>query len=413
MSMVNNNDFYMSTTWTTATTTDDSDNFSNYSSGQSFTVKMPGVAIAKEKKSGSIYSKYVTHEMLVYYPRSDKDYTGKNQNQGPGALPFVNVRELLATFFIRTYFHTERVKNWRGRVIGITSMLDVKHASYRGDHMPMFDYDGNVKKKIKKDVATFQDKYGLGDAWVYRTKKGYHVYFFCDHVSYEIYMQMIAEAGCCLGFKEQTNNNGFSVLRLSAKYTSFNIELEYILKSKNTAVVKRPLRKAHLIQEIIGMGQKCGTHFASMLPQWSRYKEDPKEWRAPPKPRKRRVVKKNSRFAFNPQDVLAMKAEMTYKREKEMLYSRDVNGEMVVEQPPGVAFDVEMRKMEERYLGLNVAPPSMGGSPIMGPPQTVGERMVAEIKQPIYQVGKYVTDYDGDDEDDTPELYGLDEIKDF
>lgn len=326
----------------TSTTTDASDIFSN---PQMFQVKMPSInwtAAAKKEPSGGIYSDYVTQEMLVYYPRTGKDYTERNQNLGPGALPFVNVRELLARFFIHTYFHAERVKNWRGRCIGITSMLDKKASNYLGEHMPMFDYDGNVKKKIRKDVAAFQDKYGLGDAWVYRTKKGYHVYFFCDNVPYAIYMQMLGEAQCCTGFGKQTTDNGFAVLRISAKYTRFDIELEYILKSKNTSVVKRPLKKAHVIQELIGMGQKCGTHLASMYPQWARYKEDPKEWRAPPKPKKRRVIKKSN--PLSPQEILAMKAEMLYAKENLSKVDAGVS-EM------SIAIDLsDLSKSDSRYV---------------------------------------------------------------
>jgi hypothetical protein len=179
--------------------------------------------------------------------------------------------------------------------------------------MPMFDYDGNVKKKIRKDVAAFQDKYGLGDAWVYKTKKGFHVYFFCDEVSYEIYMQMLKEADCCKGFQDRSRMKRYAVLRVSAKYTKFDIELEYILKSKNTSVVKRPLKKALVVQELISMGQQCGTHIASLFPQWARFKEDIKEWRAPPKPKTRKVRKKSDKGSYTQDQIIQMKKEMLYK----------------------------------------------------------------------------------------------------
>jgi len=331
---------WMYNAWTLSSETTSTTAFTN-TDQQVFTVEMPPILYdgsIEPKGAGDTYRKHVACEMLIYYPRTNKDYTkpeggaSANRNRGPGVLQFVNVKELLASFFIHTYFMHERVKNWRERCIGITSMLDVGRGS-GGPHMPMFDYDGNVKKKIKKDVAVFQDKYGLGDAWIYRTKKGYHMYFFCDSVSHEIYMQMLSEADCCPGFKKQTMDNTFAVLRVSAKYTRFDIELEYILKSKNTSVVKRPGRKAHLIQELLGMGQECGTHFASMYPQWAQYKEDTKEWRAPPKPRTRRVVKKRSKNPFTPQEISEMKAEVEISDMKAEIMYKSGETEIVYTPP--------------------------------------------------------------------------------
>ena len=38
-------------------------------------------------------------------------------------------------------------------------------------------------------------------------------------------------------------------------------------------------RQAHTIQGLIDLGQQCGTHFASMFPQWAYFQEDDKEWK--------------------------------------------------------------------------------------------------------------------------------------
>jgi hypothetical protein len=304
----------VSNSWVTMTTTEATEGSITFDSvATNFTLSLPKMGLRGDSKSEEIFPNYVTWEQLVFYLRKNQDYDNNNSNQGPGYLEFVNVKELLARFFVGTYFQVAKVKNWRSQCIGITSMMQPAHESYGGPHMPMFDYDGNVKKKIKKDVATFQDKYGLGDAWVYKTKKGYHVYFFCDQVSYEIYMQMLKEADCCKGFRDRSLKRRFAVLRVSAKYTKFDIELEYILKSKNTSVVKRPLRKALIIQELLSLGQQCGTHFASLFPQWARFKEDIKEWRSPPKPKTRKVRKKSDKGSYTKDQIIHMKKEMLYK----------------------------------------------------------------------------------------------------
>ena len=302
-------DWGMYTTSTTATTF----SVDTAINQQDFQITMPVFKnkIVEDAPAKGTFPSYVSQEFMIYYSRKNRDYSQEETNQSLGALEFVNVKELLARFFVGTYFQLERIKNWRGKCIGISSMMD--GANYLDNHMPMFDYDGAVKKKIRKDVAEFQDKYGLGDAWVYRTKKGFHVYFFCDQVSHEIYMQMLKEADCCEGFKKRSQSNNFSILRISAKYTRFDIELEYVLKSKNTSVLKRPLKKAHVIQELISLGQQCGTHLASLYPQWANFKEDIKEWRAPPKPKTRRVRRKSGKGGYSQDEIIHMKKEMLYQ----------------------------------------------------------------------------------------------------
>ena len=333
--------------YTTVSTTATVTSASNFVMGsaigqQDFQITMPVFPnkIVEDTPAKGTFPSYVSREFMVYYSRKNKDYSQEDTNQNMGALEFVNVKELLARFFVGTYFRSERVKNWRAKCIGISSM--VEGVDYVGNHMPMFDYDGNVKKKIRKDVAEFQDKYGLGDAWVYRTKKGFHVYFFCDQVSHELYMQMLKEADCCQGFKNRSRSAHYSILRISAKYTRFDIELEYVLKSKNTSVVKRPLKKAHVIQELISLGQQCGTHLASLYPQWARFREDPKEWRAPPKPKTRRVRRKSSKSNYSQDEILHMKKEMAYK---EMYARRPQGGDAMLDHP----FNKSMHEAEMKY----------------------------------------------------------------
>ena len=319
MSVKMNSDTWSTVTYTTATTPAVSDNMFAVESVNpaSFRIEMPSfpTKLMEDAPAKGTFPSYVSMEYLVYYSRKNKDYSQNETSQTLGALEFVNVKELLARFFVGVYFRSERVGNWRSKCVGISSMIEAPNNF--GNHMPMFDYDGNVKKKIRKDVADFQDKYGLGDAWVYRTKKGFHVYFFCDQVAHEIYMQMLKEASCCQGFKERSMGNQFSILRVSAKYTRFDIELEYILKSKNTSVLKRPLKKAHVIQELISLGQQCGTHLASLYPQWARFREDAKEWRAPPKPKTRRVRRKSGNNPLSPEEVLHMKRDLEFRQMKD------------------------------------------------------------------------------------------------
>lgn len=370
---------------TTTEVTEGSVTFDSVASN--FTLEMPNLTLKGATKSEDIFPNYRTWEMLVFYLRKSQDYSNNNSNQGPGYLEFVNVKELLARFFVGTYFQVDRIKNWRSRCIGITSMLDPAHESYGGSHMPMFDYDGNVKKKIRKDVAAFQDKYGLGDAWVYKTKKGFHVYFFCDAVSYEIYMQMLKEADCCKGFQDRSRKKRYAVLRVSAKYTKFDIELEYILKSKNTSVVKRPLKKALVVQELISMGQQCGTHFASLFPQWARFKEDIKEWRSPPKPKTRKVRKKSGKYTQD--EISHMKKEVAFNSAEYKVFDQAVY-EAKLNQP--------VMKATSGFVSTNPESIYYSGTSST----TVGEQMIvraAPAAKYIAEEDDYVEDEDWGNEE--------------
>jgi hypothetical protein len=158
--------------------------------------------------------------------------------------------------------------------------------------MPIFDYDGkNVKTQIRKDVKALQKEHGLGDAWVYETRRGFHVYFLTDMVDRDTYWVMLEKAQCCKGFKRSARHRGYAILRVSAKYTDFDIKLLYVLAAKD-GKLRRLSRKAHTIQALIGLGQECGTHFASMFPEWAHFKQDPKEWKGSPKKTTAKRIKK-------------------------------------------------------------------------------------------------------------------------
>ncbi|GAG00745.1 unnamed protein product, partial [marine sediment metagenome] len=184
---------------------------------------------------------------------------------------------------------------WRGNCIGISN----SYFDGTGTLMPVLDYDGkNVKTRIRKDVKLLQKGYRLGDAWVYETRRGFHVYFLCDRSSRKIYEEMLHQTAACKGFKRATSNRGYAVLRVSAKYTDFDIKFLYVLSARDKKLRRMP-RKAHLIQALLALGEDCGTHFASLYPQWANYQEDPQEWK-PARARKgKRIRKTQSREHYN------------------------------------------------------------------------------------------------------------------
>ena len=236
-----------------------------------------------------IFPSYRTSEELVYYPRHQTDGDYSENTISAGNLMYTNLRSLLARFFITCHTNFGRIPNWREFCIGMISY----DRDSRGDerHMPIFDYDGkNIKTHVRKHVKILQEKYDLGDAWVYKTKRGMHVYFFTDLVSRDDYFDMLRDSECCRGFLRATENHGYGTLRVSAKFTKFDIELEYVLRSKKRHP-RRMTRKAFLVQELIRMGQECGTHFASLFPQWAYFEEDYAEWKPGAKNKKQARTK--------------------------------------------------------------------------------------------------------------------------
>ena len=238
-------------------------------------------------------------ERLVAYPREGSDYRHSN-NLDCGPLEYHNVRELLARFFLSIHYNMTRIHDWRPMCIGITSLLGQKdyrralgeHEDLEAQnvHMPVLDFDGkNIKTKVKKSVKKVQQKYALGDATLFLTKGGMHVYFFSDAVSFSTLVDIINDSNCCRGFAQATKRHKNAVLRVSAKYTSFDIEFDQVIPSKHQGA-KRPYRKAYLVQELIRLGQECGTHIASLYPQWANFQEDPKEW-SPPRAKNKKIRK--------------------------------------------------------------------------------------------------------------------------
>jgi hypothetical protein len=221
-------------------------------------------------------------EMLVFYPRKQTGAEGYGPDQTCAIEPIrhFNVKDLLARFFVETHARYGEVANWRANCIGTTSMY--VGGAKMSSHMPIFDYDGkNIKTQIRKDVKALQDQWELGDAWIYETRRGFHVYFFTDAVSWRSYQEMLNSTHCCKGFRRAGIERGYSVLRISAKYTEFDINFLYVLAAKAGQLRRMP-RKAHMIRALLALGTQCGTHFASMFPQWAHFQQDPKEWKAPP-----------------------------------------------------------------------------------------------------------------------------------
>jgi hypothetical protein len=232
----------------------------------------------KQLKGVGLFRSYKDKTKLVYYPRNTLEYDNHN-SMSPGHLPHYNIQDLLARFFLNCHYNISRMENWRDFCIGISSRFGGSAKTVQTIHTPMFDYDGkNAKKKALEDIRRFQETSALGTAWVYSTRRGYHVYFFCDEMGWEKYKVLLQNSQCCSGFKKSTTKNREATLRVSAKYTDFDIALESVIAPKNSAKRCIPGSRLQIVQGLINLGHACDTHFASLFPEWARFFEDLEPW---------------------------------------------------------------------------------------------------------------------------------------
>lgn len=222
-------------------------------------------------------------EMLAFYKRNRAPGRYVEGHQHVGETRYLNVQDLLARFFLTVHYQNGPLNNWRDWCIGVSSVVFSSGGKRLGHylHMPMFDYDGkNIKTLLRKDILLLQKEFGLGPATIFQTKKGFHVYFMSDAVDWEEYRRMLQAVKCCDGFRKCTEGNGYGVLRVSAKYTEFDISLDSVIYPEAARKTPaRKIRKAKIIEALLSLGQSCGTHFASLYPEWANYQEDLAPWK--------------------------------------------------------------------------------------------------------------------------------------
>lgn len=70
--------------------------------------------------------------------------------------------------------------------IGLNSSVE-----WENNHIIMLDYDIPDIEKVVQSVRELQEFWKLGDAEVFKTRNGHHVFFWYDHVPYERLKQII------------------------------------------------------------------------------------------------------------------------------------------------------------------------------------------------------------------------------
>ena len=89
-------------------------------------------------------------------------------------------------------------------------------------YIPFFDYDDiQDKNLLYEEIRSLQEAYNLGNAYLFKTGKGYHV-IMTDLLDYDEWKEIISASSCDSSYKSvpQTNGQKAWVLRISEKKKS-------------------------------------------------------------------------------------------------------------------------------------------------------------------------------------------------
>lgn len=103
------------------------------------------------------------------------------------------------------------------------------------------DYDYDEKLTVYEDLSGLQEHYQLGNAYVFRTKKGFHA-IFLDLVTYTELKQILDASSCDDHYKyvSRRNNNRTWVLRFTDKKNNNRVVFEEILWSPQYRQISYP-----------------------------------------------------------------------------------------------------------------------------------------------------------------------------
>jgi len=103
------------------------------------------------------------------------------------------------------------------------------------------DYDIEEKTIVYEDVSGLQEHYQLGNAYIFKTAKGYHV-IFIDVVGYGELCEILDASTCDEHYKyvSRKNNNRTWVLRITDKKKGNKVEFLEILWSPQCRQISYP-----------------------------------------------------------------------------------------------------------------------------------------------------------------------------
>lgn len=113
--------------------------------------------------------------------------------------------------------------------VGMNSSVDIPSDL----HIVMLDYDIKDISKVKDSVMELQDFWNLSDAEIFKTKNGFHVFFWFDQIPYGR-LKMIIEFARYVDpmYKYISRFYDHKTMRASGKYKEKDIEYVDVVKGK-------------------------------------------------------------------------------------------------------------------------------------------------------------------------------------
>lgn len=132
----------------------------------------------------------------------------------------------------------ELVKKWRARrsemtkralAIGMNSWINID----QDRHIVMLDYDVSDRGVVVRSVEELQAFWALSDAYLFKTKKGYHVFFWYDIVPYER-LRMIIDFARDVDpmYKHISRYYDHKTIRVAGKYKEQDIKFMGIVPGR-------------------------------------------------------------------------------------------------------------------------------------------------------------------------------------
>jgi len=138
-------------------------------------------------------------------------------------LGFLRRMGLLLAYFSR------QESGLRDFAIGMNSEVNID----KDLHILFLDYDKTTLEEVEESLKESQSFWNLSDAYVYRTRNGYHAYFFYDIMPYSRVVMIINYARYVDDmFRYISRHYNYKTIRQSGKYKERDISFIKVLKGK-------------------------------------------------------------------------------------------------------------------------------------------------------------------------------------
>jgi hypothetical protein len=134
----------------------------------------------------------------------------------------MNVIKKIRLFF--KFLNYTRDNEMQDFAIGINSYIDKD----KDLHCLFIDYDIPDLEFVRMDLSELVQHFHLSDYEIYSTSKGYHIFFWFDHIPYSRVKMILDYSRCDYMFKNISKFYSYKTIRCVGKYK--NLDIKFIGK---------------------------------------------------------------------------------------------------------------------------------------------------------------------------------------